>query len=374
MKKLLAAILAAILALTLFACKITLKEPGVLLSGENDTIEQTENTTQAAAETTEETTDDVTTISPEGNLANLVDERFELIALIFRLAGHAEYAVSESEYMGWGSDYENYHLALQEFERYKRHPAVLYAANLDISGSNIVSYAIHIKEDLSGLFEDISAIAGFMFSDWTKESAAEFCSLALDFRADTGFADFYRSNVPFYRELCEPFLNDEVVSGIDIGWWMTIAERFGFEYTAKRHNYRYIVSPSIYRACMNAHNSDTVYAAMVAFLGRAQDSRGMSALLVHEYNHSFGTAAGIDAFMTNEKFAGWVEDSKPEYDLYDDPITVAVEYMVRAYTILYFEDHGYGDIASLCMGIDKDYGFDYIEQVYELVLELEGRK
>jgi len=307
--------------------------------------------------------------------SNLVDERFELIALIFRLAGHAEYAVSESDYAGWGDDYENYHRELSKFEKFKSHPAVAYAASRNISGSDVVKYAIHIKEDMSGLADDSDGLTGPFSDDWTLHTAAEFCSLALDFREQTKFSEFFSSNLPFYRALSEPFLNDDIVSGIDIDWWWTkVALRFA-DYTARLHNYRYIVSPSIHMACMNAWNSDTVYAAMVAIVGRSADHRGMSALLVHEYNHGFGTAAGIDAYMTKENFKNWVDGTKPNYAFYDDWPTIATEYMVRAYTILYFYDHGYDDIAALCMDNDKQFeNFKYIEEVYGLVLELEGRK
>lgn len=306
-----------------------------------------------------------------GNI--MVDERFELIALIFRLAGHAEYAVSESDYTGWGEDYENYHRELSKFEKFGGHPAVAYAASRVITGSDVVKYAVHIKEDMSGLVDNSDDLTGPFVDDWTKKTADEFCSLVLDFREQTGFSEFFSSNLAFYRALSEPFLNDTIVSGIDIDWWWTkVALRFT-DYTARMHNYRYIVSPSIHIACMNAWNSDTVYAAMVAVLGRAADSRGMSALLVHEYNHSFGTAAGIDAYMTKENFKNWVDATKTNDDFYEEPLTVATEYMVRAYTILYFKDHGYEDIAELCIESDKQFGFQYIDQVYALVLELEGR-
>ena len=306
---------------------------------------------------------------PDGNL---VDERFELIALIFRLAGREEYAVSESNYMGRGADYENYHISLKEFEKFKDHPAVEYASGLDI---DILKYVVHIKEDLSGLVDDIEHLLSlnpFAAFNWTRATATKFCSLVLEFRDDTGFAEFFSENIPFYKTLSEPFLKDEIISSLDMAWWMTIAERFD-KYTAKLHDYRFIVSPSLHMASQSAWNSDTVYGVLISLFGRIQDSQYMSAHLVHEYNHSFGTAAGVDAFMTIEKFAEWVDATNPAYGGYDDWMIIAEEYMVRAYTILYFADHGYTDMVAFNIDESKDLGFDYIEEVYELVRELEGR-
>lgn len=77
--------------------------------------------------------------------------------------------------------------------------------------------------------------------------------------------------------------------------------------------------------------------------------------------------------MTNEQFAKWCDTADTGYDIYNDPITAAVEYMVRAYTLLYFDDHGYDDIVSMNLEQDKRLGFTYIEEVYQMIREVEGR-
>lgn len=304
---------------------------------------------------------------------NWVDERFELIATIFRLAGHEEYAIRESDYSVYrlSAEYVDYQHALAAaYAEYKDHPAVQYASTLDISGSDIFKYTLYINEDLSGFADDASSLFSGGFGGWEPETAANLWSLALDFYHDTGFAEFYRSNIPFYQELTAPFVANEIASSLDTGWFATVAK--GFE-ELTMENYRYIVSPSIHIACMNAWRDGTTYAAMVSILGQIEDSREMGALLVHEYCHSFCNGPGIDAYMTNEQFGEWCDTADLGYGVYNDPITAAVEYMVRAYTILYFDDHGYDDIVSMNLQQDKQLGFTYIDEVYKMVRETEGR-
>lgn len=305
---------------------------------------------------------------------NLVDEPFELIATIFRLAGHEEYTIQESDYRGYGvsAEYVNYQRALNAaFTEYKDHPAVQYASTLDISGSDIFKYTLYIKENLGGFADDASSLFRGGFGGWGPEIAANLWSLALDFYNDTGFAEFYRSNIPFYQELTAPFIENKIVSSLDTGWFRTVAK--GFE-DLIMENYRYIVTPSLHIACMNAWKDDTTYAVMAAILGQMEDGRETGALLVHEYCHSFCNGPAIDGYMTNEQFATWCDTTDTSYGIYNDPITAAVEYMVRAYTLLYFDDHRYDDIVTMNLAQDKRLGFTYIEEVYYMVREAEGRE
>jgi len=308
---------------------------------------------------------------PQTSGANLVDERFELIALIFRLAGHEVFIVQESDYNIYDAKYADYHRALTNtFTKYKDHPAVKYASSLDISSANVFMYTFFIKEDLSGLVSDISSLTGGFTGCWKDTTAKAFWPLAKDFYMDTGFADFYRSNIPFYQKLTAPIANDKIFSEVDINWFSTVAKKFDRGKSAK---YRYIVSPSVHKECLNAWDDDTTYAMIAAILGQHPDYRWIGTYMIHEYCHTFCGAVGIDTYMTNEQFANWVDATNPGYEAYKDPITTAVEYMVRAYTILYCADNGYNEAVSFLIEQDKGFGFLYIEDVYKMVRENENR-
>jgi hypothetical protein len=225
---------------------------------------------------------------------------------------------------------------------------------------------------MSGLIDDISGITSGWAGSWTNETARRFWPLALDFYNDSGFAEFYRSNIPFYRDLSAPFIDNERVSGIDTGWFATVAKRYE-KTTPKMKYYQYFISPSIHESNVGLWAGDTANPVMVAILGRLERSDEMSESLVHEYCHSFCNPTAIDALMTNKQFQAWAEATNSSYWLYDDELTVSVEYVVRAYTILYFADHGYNDSVAYLLEWDKELGFSYINEVYQWVRGIEGR-
>ena len=306
---------------------------------------------------------------PQTSSDNLVDPRFELVALIFRLAGHPEYVVRESDRNAYGAAYAAYHQALAAFTQYADHPAVTCAATLDISGSNIFQYVLYIKEDLSGL-DDISSLVSPFARCWQEKTAKEFWPLALDFYRETGFASFYQENIPFYKTLTEPFAQDAVISTLDMGWFAAVATQYDAD---KKDHYRYMVSPSIHGACSSAWNDDTAYAAMAALLGQQPSFQWNSEFLVHEYNHSFCTGPAMDALMLDAQFEEWIDAYDSDAGFYKDSLVISVEYLVRAYTLLYFADHGYDEAVPFLFARDKDLGFTYIEDVYAMVREKEGR-
>ncbi len=121
---------------------------------------------------------------------NMVDERFELLSLVFRLAGSEEY----------GDDFTEYQQKLvSEFEGFKEHKAVKYAAKLPLGYDAVFRYSVHIykRDSEFVLIDDIESLVDD--GRWTKKSAAEFLPLLGEFYADSDFAAFYQSNLEFYK-------------------------------------------------------------------------------------------------------------------------------------------------------------------------------
>lgn len=287
--------------------------------------------------------------------ANLVDERFELIALIFRLSGHEAYDIQFTDY---------HKDVAARFEQYKDHPAVKYASTLDISPSDVFAYAMHMKEDMSGLVDDIGSIVGPLGDRWTDTTANTFWPLVRQFYMDTDFAAFYQSKTPFFLAESELFTKSDRLSSLDLDWLVPFAEWFEVP-----TEYRYIVSPSIYYANLAARErGKTNYSVLSTDLDETFLIDGM---LIHEFCHSFGDSAGIMWYMENEDHRKFCEATSTSY--YDDELTVSCEYMVRAYTILYFADHGDEWAVSRLLQEDAQLGFTYIEDVYRMLRAYEKR-
>ena len=121
---------------------------------------------------------------------NMVDERFELLSLVFRLAGREEYNDNFTEYQ---------QKLVSEFDGFKEHKAVKYAAKLPLGYDAVFRYSVHIykRGESYVLIDDIESLVDD--GRWTKKSAAEFLSLLNEFYSDSNFAAFYQSNLEFYK-------------------------------------------------------------------------------------------------------------------------------------------------------------------------------
>ena len=288
--------------------------------------------------------------------ANLVDKRVELISVIFRLAGHDELNVSKFAYQ---KELDT------TFASYKNHPAVTYAASKlsHIGPGYVLAFALHIKPDMSGLISDLSGLVGVFGDKWTSQTITEFFPLVLDFYKDTKFNDFYKSKESFYLSESKLFAEDKRVINLDKKWFLPWAERFDVA-----TKYDFVVSPSISVANHAVRVADVNYAVMSSNIDASLLPSGF---LVHEYVHSFGDGIGIMWYMENARVREIAEAANNPF--YPDPMDVAIEYMVRSYTILYFADRGDTEAISILMKIDKSLGFAEIEEVYGLVRKFEKR-
>ncbi len=141
--------------------------------------------------------------------ANMVDERFELLSLVFRLAGREEYSDDLTEYQ---------QKVISEFNGYSNHEAVKYAAKLPFGYDAVFRFSVHIYKqgENFALIDDISSLVDD--GRWTEESAAEFLPLLNDFYTASNFAAFYQSNIEFYKAETKKFV-DADYSKIDLEWF-----------------------------------------------------------------------------------------------------------------------------------------------------------
>lgn len=286
---------------------------------------------------------DTETKTPKNEKPNMVDERFELLSLVFRLAGHEEYSDSDTAYQ---QQLESV------FSGYREHQTIAYAAELPFGYDAVFSFSVHIQKN-GERFELIENI-DFLVADgrWTRQLATEFLELLNVFYTASEFAAFYQSNIEFYEEETQRFI-DRAYFEINPEWFRPYVDP---------ENLRCIYSPSSTRNNYGATVNGTIVYCAVS---------GSGGSIVHEYCHSFANPIARNWYEENAEFRNWCDDTINPVKLpnYGNGYTIAGEYVTRAYNALYYADHGYAVLPLLLM--EKGKGFPYIEDVYAMITSYE---
>jgi len=302
---------------------------------------------------------------------NFVDERFELISVIFRLAGNWEYNIGaggldgleypfpeeQHEALATCKDTNGYQLEVAKtFEKYAEHEAVLWAKASGIGFSDPFRFAMHLEKNEDG-FVFIDDISSIVYHQWTIEAAQEFLPLFNKFYKDTKYAEFYTARIPYFEELSQKFY-DDFYHTVNFDWYSKYVDI---------SNLRCVLSPS---------NSAANYAATVnnkIVCGMVRMTSG--SVLIHEFNHSFANPIGNKWYEENETFKKWCDDSVDleRMPYYPTGAELAKEYVTHAYEVLYaFQNNAPWE--KYLAGI-KNAGFEnafpYIEDIYKMVLALE---
>ena len=296
-----------------------------------------------------------------------VDERVELLSIVFRLAESDEYS---SEIFKLYTDKINAH-----YGSFKNHELIRFIKKLrkdkNVGYEAVMMMAVHIDSKLNPLIEFTDATAG----SWGKDNAYRFIRLLKKFYKDTGSKAFFKSNQGLYEEVSKRFL--PVYEHLDLAWYTS--------FYGKEPNEKFVIINGVgngagnYAASFNATNGKRqVYAIMGT---TDTDSTGMAIFpvdryfptLVHEFNHSF-----VNLFLDKDpgpfKKSGEiiykVVASKMNNGGYGSWQSMLIEAQVRAAVIKYMKDHKFpeNDI-SREVNEQKYRGFLWIE---ELVAELES--
>ena len=309
---------------------------------------------------------------------NMVDEKFECAAVIFRLAGRQEYCHTDSDY---------HKEIAATFSKFAEHEAIKYVKTLvQYSAENeeeivwylgydaVFKFAVHIekKEGKFIFIEDIRSL----FDDrrWNEENSGKFLELFNKFYVDTNYEAFFNSHIDLFEQSTQKFV-DKVYGKIDFEWFAKY------------------VDPSNLRCILSHSSGECEYGATVndkiIYCLLSADLAGNA--LIHEYCHSFGGPLSVKWYEENPEFKKLCDESikLEENPQYNNGLTMANEYVTRAYEILYW-CQGYGnekftqtfrgvtykrnEFAPICIIQDFKKGFPYIDEVYKMVLELENKK
>ena len=313
---------------------------------------------------------------------NLVDERYELLALVFRLAEQqvpAELADRFAPSMTFSADNTEYMQLLNStFGAFYNHPVVNYILYLWKNSyypmsNDVFSMAIHLEKmgEEFVLLDDISEMImpEFLgFNTWTEENAPEFVNLLNDFYRDTNFSDFFQQHTAFYQEISAPFA-EQIVNNLNLEWF----RQFG----ANPDNLRIMLSPSkdwLNLAAVRydaSTNERYVYAGLIVM--PLNDST--LSILVHEIAHSFSNEIAENWYAENEEFRGWVHNTfLNNQELmfskgYGVEIIIAFEYVTRAHQILYMVENTNSSLWFLLAEQRFSNGFRHIEYVYAMITD-----
>jgi hypothetical protein len=203
------------------------------------------------------------------------------------------------------------------------------------------------------------------YTRWTSENATEFVSLLNDFYTDVGFADFFHSNKDYFEDLSARFM-DDVFNSVNLEWFR--------QHGINPGNMRVVISPASSR---NGYGSwiygespgdMVVYAALP---GSTNYSAHLG-FIIHEFAHAIANPLAEKWYAENNEFRRWSDDSVnlerlPEYPA---GLIMAIEYLTRAYTILYLMDNGEINLFRLLLA-EMGKGFPYIQNVFALITDHE---
>jgi len=280
------------------------------------------------------------------NRKNMVDEGFECISVIFRLA-------DKDMYNAVYTDFQK--KVAKTFASYSNHDAVEYAKKLPLGYDAVFRFAVHLKKE-GGKFVFIDDIGSlYDFNRWNEKSAAEFLPLFNAFYTDAKYGEFFIANTPLFEEVSEKFFA-EVYSKVNLEWFSKYA------------------NPSNMR-CIYAFSSRCSYAATVndKFVYCAVGYDGTETTIVHEYCHHFANPIAEDWYENNPQFKKWCDDSvdREKMPYYGSGLPMAYEYVTRACETLYMVHQGMNLAEKLARLRDSEREpFPYIENVYEMVLKL----
>ncbi|MFA5849544.1 MAG: DUF4932 domain-containing protein [Bacteroidales bacterium] len=296
-----------------------------------------------------------------------VDNRVELMSIVFRLAGRAEY--SSKDIKLYVSKIEDH------FNKFRDHELILYVKSVmnerGLGYDAVMSMAVNLDKNLF-LRKDLAVNS--LDKRWGEECAGKFTLLLRKFYIDAHCEGFFKSNADFFKEVAKRFL--PVYEQIDLNWYKSFygnvsSEKFTIINAPANGQGNYGVSVNY------KDGNKEAFAIMGAW---STDSTGMPLFriddyfptLLHEFNHSF--INHINAKQSDllkdcgEQLFSLVENEMRS-QAYGNWLTMMNEALVRACVIKYMKDHNYADATIQRETKSQvDRGFFWIG---ELVVELE---
>lgn len=269
----------------------------------------------------------------------VVDQRVELLSIVFRLAERKEYCQSQFKLY---TDRINAH-----FDKNKDHELIRFVKSImDENGlayDAVMSMAMNL-DDKFNLRTDVTTSS--LDARWSVDHAEKFVQLLKKFAKESQFNRFYKDNSDLYTEATKRFA--PVYEQLDIKWYKAFygqepKERFKIIIGLGNGGANYGVSLNYknqgrdVHAIMGAWNVDS--AGMVSF-----NKKEYLPTLIHEFNHSFVNwlmEKHRETFQESGEKLFEVVGTKMKAQAYGNWTTMLNEALVRASVIKYMKDHNF---------------------------------
>lgn len=320
-------------------------------------------------------TEAVDTSVEDVELSAKVDERIELLSIVFRLAGNNEY----------NSDiYEKYTTTIEEhFLPFYDHPVVQLAqevaANHYVGYDAVMAMAVHLEQP--PVLQPIQPFSnGLPENRWTQEKAHRFVEELQAFYQDADCESFFRSQQDRYIAVEERFKH--LLSKVDLPWFAI--------YYGKAPDARFQIRLGLANGGGNygpkvvaPDGKEDLYAIIGT---REIDSTGLPVykeddvlpIIIHEFNHSFANPL-IYKNEAQLESAGQVI-FKPVAEqmkamAYPSWETMMIEALVRVIVIRYFDQHNASKLELEAMiDEEKAKGFFWMDQLNSLLKDYEENR
>ncbi|MBN1971188.1 MAG: DUF4932 domain-containing protein [Candidatus Delongbacteria bacterium] len=318
----------------------------------------------------------LTTIkAAENTITPRVDERAELLSIVFRLSGADEYG--SRHFKTYTSKIDSY------FEAVKDHQITTFVQSLRESNGvgydAVMSMAICLKIEDEKLTLRDDIIESSLDGRWEDETS-DFLELLNDFYKKSEFKKFFNSNIDIYKKAELNF--KKILDEVDFNWF----EKF---YREKENgDFNLILSmsngPSNYGPKLNLkNNSEEIYAIIGTTI---EDEKGypdynfnIFSTLIHEFNHSFSNPIVEKNYSQlmpiAEKFYK-VVNAEMARQAYGSAKTMMYELFVRAsvirYLIAHIDDKITPEAIESEISREKARGFLTIDKFVELLEEYEN--
>ena len=300
-----------------------------------------------------------------------IDQRVELISIVYRLAGIEEFTVERYPDRVFAKYVD---LIEVYFRKHENHEAVKYVkSRLKSKGIRydaVMTFPIYVTHPPS-------MIPLIPFSDeipgnrWDTQTATKFLNLLNDFYEQTDFETFYKKNQDLYNDVKKRFAL--MTSKINKNWYSTF---YGYE---AKINFGVInalaVGPYNYNVDFIHPNGQKF---TYAIIGSAyMDSLGLPIYdkylntLLHEFNHSFVNPIIYDnekAFKkSGEKIYKHFKNLKiATNDAYGNWQSMLNESLVRAAAIKYLKDNEYDQqVINDRIKLETKLGFPWTNELCE---------
>ncbi len=291
----------------------------------------------------------------------VVDERTELMSIVFRLAESPEYM---------NSDIKNYTNSIDDyFKGYKNDDLIKFIRKIrkrsSVSFDAVMSMAVNLKLS-DGTLSLINNISKTSLDDRWGNNSEKFVSLLNDFYRKSDFSRFYVEHKPLYAIAEKRF--SVVVQTIDLNWFESF---FG-----KKPEGEYNLIISLANGGCNygpkviyKNGREDLYSIIGSWetdsLGLPVYSNDISETIIHEFCHSFCNQLGISNYpkmkTVADRFFNLVQENMRK-QAYSNSLTMLNEILVRASVIEYFHDHHASQVKiNNLLGAEQSSGFIWID-------------